>query len=153
MTTELDLEYDRIYRYCYYKVRNKETAEDITQETFLKYFSDNLCIKRGKDIAFLYTVAKNLCIDYFRKVQSEELDEDIQTKEDIEINLDSIVLKDAVKNLPEELSEILLLRYANELHINEIADYLGISRFAVNRRLKSAVKEIKNKIRREDFYE
>lgn len=43
--------YDKIYRYCFYKVRNSEVAEDITQEAFLKFFRHKQRIGRGEDMA------------------------------------------------------------------------------------------------------
>ena len=38
MAMELEEQYDRIYRYCYYRIHNQQLAEDITQQVFLKYF-------------------------------------------------------------------------------------------------------------------
>ncbi len=39
---DLEEQYDKIYRYCYFKVRRRETAEDITQETFLRFFESKI---------------------------------------------------------------------------------------------------------------
>ncbi|MDE6606286.1 MAG: RNA polymerase subunit sigma-24, partial [Lachnospiraceae bacterium] len=55
MSDRLDTVYDKIYKYCYYKLGNKQTAEDITQETFLKYFAQNIKIEQGRQTAYLYT--------------------------------------------------------------------------------------------------
>ncbi|MEG2087518.1 MAG: RNA polymerase sigma factor [Angelakisella sp.] len=71
MTTELEDQYDKIYRYCCLRVNNPQLAEDLTQETFLKYFSQNTYLSRGKPLAYLYTIAKNLCIDHYRKAQPQ----------------------------------------------------------------------------------
>ncbi|MEG1687360.1 MAG: hypothetical protein RR185_02265 [Angelakisella sp.] len=51
MTTELEDQYDKIYRYCCLRVSNPQLAEDLTQETFLKYFSQNTYLSRGKHMA------------------------------------------------------------------------------------------------------
>ena len=70
MSVTLQEQYDKIYRYCYFKARNKEAAEDLTQKTFLNYFSQKSYINKGKPLAYLYTISKNLCIDFsdgFRK--------------------------------------------------------------------------------------
>lgn len=37
MAFDIDEQYDKIYRFCYLRVKHRETAEDITQETFLRY--------------------------------------------------------------------------------------------------------------------
>ena len=71
--------YDKIYRYCYFKVGNSTLAEDLTQETFLKYFAQDSYIERGKQLAYLYTIARNLCMDAFRKKQPEKLTDELQT--------------------------------------------------------------------------
>ena len=42
MHTDLDEQYDKIYRYCYMKLRHQQTAEDITQETFLRFLEIKL---------------------------------------------------------------------------------------------------------------
>ena len=58
---DLSEQYDKIYRYCYFKVHHCQTAEDITQETFLRYFSKNLSLDSSKELPYLYTIARNLC--------------------------------------------------------------------------------------------
>jgi len=68
MSLSIHDQYDKIYKYCYFKVKDKQTAEDLTQETFLRYFSQKSYINKGKPLAYLYTIAKNLCIDFYRKI-------------------------------------------------------------------------------------
>lgn len=151
MSIDMKEQYDKIYRYCYYKVRNPVLAEDLTQDTFLKYFTQNAYIERGKMLAYLYTIARNLCIDSFRKVQPELFPDDIPGTdcfEQLELHL---ALRQALKTLPEQDRELLLLRYANELSVGEIASILGISRFAVYRRTNSAIATLKKSLREEDF--
>ena len=56
--------YDAIYKYCYWKLGNSEDAQDITQDVFLNFIRNiNTYSDRGKPRAFLYTIAKNLCIN------------------------------------------------------------------------------------------
>lgn len=64
---ELEELYDRIYRYCYFHIGRKELAEDLTQETFLRFFHRNPSLHPEKQLAYLYTIAKNLCTDAYRK--------------------------------------------------------------------------------------
>jgi len=144
-------QYDKIYRYCYYKVKNSVLAEDLTQETFLRYFTQNFYIERGKMLAYLYTIARNLCIDSFRKVQLETLNDDVPDTDHFEQLELSIVLRQSLKTLPEQEQELLLLRYVNELSVGEIASIMGISRFSVYRKTNSAVTFLKKLLREEDF--
>lgn len=151
MSIDIQELYDKIHRYCYYKVRNSVLAEDLTQETFLRYFAQNTYIEHGKMLAYLYTIARNLCIDTFRKIQPEILTDDIpgvDCVEQIELNF---TLRQALKTLSEKERELLLLRYANELSVGEIASIMGISRFAVYRRINSAITALKKSLREEDF--
>lgn len=153
MSVNLQDQYDKIYKYCYFKVRNKEIAEDLTQETFLKYFGQNSYISHGKPLAYLYTIAKNQCIDYYRQKKTEPLDESMAANEKADIILTNLTVRQAVESLPSELAEIILLRFGGELAINEIAAVLNISRFAVYRKINAALKELKQMLREEDFYE
>lgn len=66
----IDEHYDKVFRFCYWKVHNKEIAEDITQETFLRYFKSNYQ-EKGKELNYLYTIARNLCIDEYSKSKIE----------------------------------------------------------------------------------
>ena len=60
---DLEEQYDKIYRYCYFKIRQREIAEDITQETFLRFFERSDYISKGRSLQYLYTIARHLCID------------------------------------------------------------------------------------------
>lgn len=155
MLLEIEEQYDKIYRYCYFKVQNQHAAEDLTQETFLRYFSQNTYISRGKPLAYLYTIAKNLCVDYFRKKQFEipdegNLQQEIETGK--ETDLDSaIALKEALRHLSDQQQELLLLRYVNQVSVEEISRITNCSRFAVYRKTKEACKELKKYLKKEDF--
>lgn len=151
MSVSLQDQYDKIYRYCYFKVNNKEIAEDLTQETFLKYFSQSSYINRGKPLAFLYAIAKNLCIDFYRKNKELNFNEEVLDNYDISEFETNFVVRQAVSTLPNDLQELLLLRFANELGIGEIASIMGVSRFSVYRKLNKAFEKLKVILKREDF--
>jgi RNA polymerase sigma-70 factor (ECF subfamily) len=153
VSLDLDEQYDKIYRYCYFKTYNSQIAEDLTQETFLRYFSQKSYISHGKPLAYLYTIAKNLCIDHYRKIKEESLDEEILDNTENNSIETSIAIKQALSTLPKELQELILLRFVNELSIGEICDITSLSRFAVYRRIKDALKQLNLVLREEDFYE
>lgn len=160
MPSDLNEQYDKIYRYCYFRTKNASLAEDLTQETFLNFFSQTAYINRGKTLAYLYTIAKNLCIDSYRMKQPELLPED-GTEWDAFAAPDAgyraieaeLSVRKAVEALPEELAELLLLRYVNELSMNEISKITGLSRFSVRRKIEHALKQLRLILKREDFYE
>ncbi|MEG2822946.1 MAG: RNA polymerase sigma factor [Lachnospiraceae bacterium] len=155
MSLELQEQYEKIYAFCYFKVHNRDVAEDITQETFLKYFETTQYLEKGKKLAFLYTIARNCCNDYFRKAkQTTEIDDFPELSQEITNNLEAaIAVRIAVSELNSIEQEIVLLRFTNELGIGEIAEYLGISRFAVYRKLNTIEKHLNATLKKEDFYE
>lgn len=152
---DLEEQYDKIFRYCYFKLYDKQLAQDITQETFLRYYSRNIRLTNSKELAYLYTIAKNLCVDAFRQkplFSLADVDDTVSpdTTEDL---IDSLALRNALEKLPKEEQEVLFLRYVNELPIASICKMTGISRFAVYRRLSKAVRQLKGTLEKEGFFE
>lgn len=150
---ELKEIYDRIYKYSFYKLRNSAAAEDITQEAFLRYFAQNKSIVKGEDIAYLYTIARNLCIDHFRKKQSEELSEDYPEESFAENSDTKIAVRAALESLDERHREIIIMRYIGGLSVNETAKASGISRFAVYRLERAALEKMRNYLKGAQQYE
>jgi RNA polymerase sigma-70 factor (ECF subfamily) len=140
-------EYDKIYRYCYFKLRNRAQAEDVTQEAFTRFFSRHDYVDRGKPLAYLYTVARNLCVDAFREKTplplTDELNEIPAAENEYKTLEDSLALKQALATLAEDERELLLLRYANELSMAEISGITGLSRFAARRKINAALKKLR----------
>ena len=112
---------DAIYRHCYFRVYNKDLAQDLTQETFIKTWK---YIAEGKEIknikAFLYRVAVNLVIDNSRKKTTLVLD-DVKEKE-VSVRLysmeskliDSLEAKEItglLDQLDEKYRQVISLRY------------------------------------------
>lgn len=162
MSVNIEEQYDKIYRYCYFKLHHQQTAEDITQETFLRYFQKyGYSLGMGKGaLQCLYTIARNLCIDEYRRQSRQRIHESVRgdsvrsnlPQEDFsqgnfvqadymmgnfkeEQILTGMVVRAALSELQEDEQELLLLRYVNEVPVAAIGQMLGISRFAVRRRL------------------
>ncbi|MCL2189400.1 MAG: RNA polymerase sigma factor [Defluviitaleaceae bacterium] len=149
---DLSALYDKIFKYCFFKVKNAHLAEDITQETFLRFFTQHKYVSRGKPLAYLYTLARNLCIDHFRKKTTEPLsDGDTPAPSPYEAVETSVALQTALAALPEDMQEIILLRYANDLTLGEVAAFTGLSRFALHRKIKFALATLKTALKKEDF--
>lgn len=144
MTENIRDIYDKIYRYSFYKIRNSAAAEDITQETFLKYFEQNKRLRRGEEMAYLYTIAKNLCVDYFRKKPIGELREgECPAEEFAAVSDTKIAVREALGKIDGRQREILLLRYIGGLSVNETAKAAGLSRFAVYRLERGGLAEMR----------
>lgn len=130
-----DLYVIKIYRFIYYKVSSAEEAEDLTSETFLKvwqYISENKKISHLN--AFVYQVARNLVIDYYRQKSQQKLikddDEERLAKipdptplinKKLELKIETELLEKAIRKLKDEYREIIILRYLEGLSTSEVA--------------------------------
>ena len=148
--TDLEQQYEKIYRYCYFKVHQREAAEDITQETFLRFYERFGHYGNDFTLQYLYRIAHNLCVDRFRKKEETELSEEIALERHEEQVLSKIFLKEALSLLSEEEKELLLLRYVNEVPIAAMCKLYGISRFALYRKLKNAAGRLQSILGEED---
>lgn len=151
MSMDLEEQYDKIYRYCYFKVNQREIAEDITQETFLRFLESSDYVNTGKAIQYLYTIARNLCVDEYRKRKMELLNEEVVDSNAEDDMITRVSVRMALAELDEADRELLLLRYVNEVPVSVICKLYGISRFAVYRRVSQAIKNLKGKLGKEDF--
>ncbi len=143
---DYEAQYDKIYRYCYFKLHNQTVAEDVTQETFLRFFESNTYKERGRELNYLYTIARNLCIDESRKRVFEELPEEISEEGPEERVIESVVMKQAMEKLTNEERELALLRYVNEVPVKVICELRGCSRFALNRQMKQVLKKLRENL-------
>ena len=149
---DIDEQYDKIYRFCYLRVRHRETAEDITQETFLRFLEHPQYHNTDKTLQLLYTIAGNLCTDEFRKKTSASLSDTYASPDDVEDSvLSSYSLQQALQQLDSTDREILLLRYINDVPINVIGKLYSMSRFAVSRRLKRVLAALHDYLGKEEL--
>ena len=149
----LEEQYDRIYKYLYFHLHDGHTAEDLTQETFLRFLGSRTYRDENRQLQFLYTIARNLCNQYYRdRTIVYSLDEalDHPLSEDFAQSLaEHAVLTDALQQLSQEEREMLFLRYINDVPVPVISGLYHISRFAVYRRLNKILKKIKDELERE----
>ena len=144
--------YDEIYRYCYWRIKNKSDAQDLTQETFLKFVQGiSTYLDQGKPKALLYTIARNLCINWHKKAGHTawcDVDEKLSAvlPDDMERIENKVVLQQLLDELPDEQVDILLLRYGQGLKINEIAKIIGKSRFVVRNHINSSLATLRRKL-------
>jgi RNA polymerase sigma-70 factor (ECF subfamily) len=134
-----------VYSYIYFIVRNKELAEDIFQETFVKAImtiKQGRYTENGKFRAWINRIAHNLIIDNYRQEKNEQ----VISNDDCEVDLfnnsklsdgtieDEIIkdqilsdVKKLINYLPNNQREVLILRYYQDLSFKEIADITDVS--------------------------
>ena len=148
---DFDEQYDKIYHDCYFKLYHQQMAEDVTQETFLRFLEDSNYCERGQKIRYLYTIAHNLCVDTYRSKQAEILEDELLIEDKEDEILTGIAVKEAVSQLAKEEQELLLLRYVNEVPVSDICSILKISRFSLYRKNLKILRKLKNVLGEEDF--
>ncbi len=146
---------DAIFRYCFFRISDREKALDFVSETFIrmwKYILDGNDIKNTK--TFLYTVARNIIIDEYRKKNTISLDQliDAGIEPYVEIenpmydSLDYSRVMECINKLPENYSSIIIMRYVNDLSIKEIADTLKESENVISVRIHRGLAKIRELI-------
>ena len=126
-------------------------AEDLTQETFLRFLESRTYQDENRQLQYLYTIARNLCRQYYRdKTIVYSLDEamDYPLLEDFEQTLvERIGLIDALQKLSHEEREMLFLRYVNDVPVPVISHLYHVSRFVVYRRLKKILEKVRDEMK------
>ena len=146
--------YPKIFQYCLLHIRDRGDAEDLTQETFLKFFqSFERYQHRGKCSAFLYAIASNACRDYYRKAKEQYVEEiPERAEEDREMGTAEIRMdvENAVARLPEELKETAILFFFQGMKQREIAKLMDIKLSLVKYRVTRAKKLLREYLGRGD---
>ena len=142
-----------LFGYVLGMVREREEAEDILQETFLKIMrSFDLYREQGSFRSWLYTVASNLCRDHLRKRSRHEqlVRERLQVGSDapdpeviLERSETSQLLSRLVADLPTEQKEVVLLRMRGDLSFRAIARLQGCPLGTALGRMQRAVRTLR----------
>jgi RNA polymerase sigma-70 factor (ECF subfamily) len=143
--------FDKIYRYIMLKTGDRTEAEDMTQQVFLKALK-SLSTYQWRDVPFsawLYRIAHNQMVDYFRKTTRQpttELTEAITPNDpnenpqrQTELKADIEHLVKATRQLTKAQQEVIALRFSSDLPVAEVARLMGKSEGAVKALQHSAV--------------
>lgn len=143
---------DKIYYKCISFVKDRQLAQDLTHDIFVKIF---ITIKKFKFQSsfstWVYRITYNFCIDFLRKQQKQQftrLEDDNDTVIEEEENDDELfaISVDKLELILEQISPeekaILLMKYQDDLSIKDIVDALDISESAVKMRLKRAKEKV-----------
>ena len=132
--------YPAVLRYCHLHIHDPGYAEDMTQETFARFFHTLPQYRHyGKAINYLYVIASNLCRDYCRKPAEIPMDalpdQSVMETEQLDRRMD---VRRALNALPPELRETAILFFLLEVKQKEIAKILNISLPLVKYRIRRA---------------
>jgi len=150
----------RLYRYLLRIVRQPAEAEDLFQQTWLRVAGQiaRFDPRRNFD-AWLFTLARNLAIDYLRRVRPESLDEreerDCLTPASLRVSdppaLDIVIARERTQQIAEAMDalpvmyrEVLALRFEEEMKLEEIADVLNAPISTVKSRLRRGLENLRH---------
>ena len=145
--------YDKLAHYVYVHIGNKEEAEDIAGEVFLKALKSLKSYKeQGIPMqGWLFRIAHNLTVDYIRKADKRRtvpIDSVILTGEDnpvdaAEKNIEFERVTEAMKELTIEQREVINLRFFGGLTSKEVGDILSKSDGAVREMQRAAIEKLR----------
>lgn len=151
------LHYDRVFRNTYFVIRDYQLTEDAVQEAFYRAFQRLDQLKQKEKFgSWVGVIAINIAKDYLqannRYFPSDEVvligNKHTRQKGEIEFGLETVEKKNEVERILNNLSldqrEILLLKYYEELTIEEIAEMLNISPGTVKSRIHRAKQRFKH---------
>ena len=143
----------KVMGYIRSKVRSSADVEDLCSEVFEKVFRKITEYDKTKSAlsTWIYTIARNTVIDFYRKFKpGEELDENLSDGAELDEKMLSTEtlgeLAKALQKLPEQMREIIVLRYYDGMALTEIAEQIGMSYGAVKLRHQNALLRLRQEM-------
>lgn len=145
-----------VLRVSYYYLGNREMAEDVTQDVFVKLITNRPELESGKEKAWLLKVALNRCRDLWRSawirrtVLGHPRFESFPAPDEIGALADQFSLAEAVNHLKPEFKEVVLLFYYQGFSVTEISGILQIAEGTVSSRLSRAREKMMKELKGDD---
>lgn len=147
-----DEQADSVFRFAYFKLLDRDRAEEVTQEAFVRTWE---YLQSGKAVdnlrAFVYRVANNIIVDQFRKKRELSLD---ALREDgfdagfeplvgTDLRMDVAAIRKVIDSLDAKYRDAVLLRHVNGLSVKEIAVILGVSENVASVRIHRGIEKLR----------
>jgi len=147
---------DRIYRYAFHQVQDRMTAEDITEEVFVKAWKAiKSCKGKGETFsAWIYRIAHNHIINTLRNTQKltsieiemENIAGNINLNQEVEMKLEQQELTEMIADLPQNQRQVVVLKFIEGLDNRETGKIMGKSEGAVRILQMRALTTLRQKI-------
>ncbi len=151
-----DQYFESLRGFLYYKTGDIDLSEDLVQEVFIKVWEKRDGIKKETVKSLLYTIANNLMINHFKHKQVVMNHQgDVVAQNRTELNSPQFVLEEkefesklnsVIQSLPEGCREVFLMNRIDKLKYEEIANRLGLSVKAIEKRMSKAIGIIKEQL-------
>lgn len=161
----VDLYKDKIFHLAYRMTGSRQEAEDIVQETFMRVYANlDKYDSRWKFSTWIFRIGNNLCIDRLRKrrptwsLDAENPDadgvdgyamlptNDASPEDRMVLSEMQKNIRDAIAQLPDKYRSVVVLRYLQDLSLNEIADILELPVSTVKTRLHRGRESLRRKL-------
>ena len=153
----------RIYNFIFSKVLNRDIAEDIFQDTFIKVIKTlkrGFYNEEGKFLPWIMRIAHNLVIDHFRrnnripKFENSNEYDIFQNLSDSSLNAEKSIIKSQVSNdlqllveeLPDDQKDVIIMRLYRDMSFKEIAENTGVSINTALGRMRYAIINLRKMI-------
>jgi RNA polymerase sigma-70 factor (ECF subfamily) len=159
-----------LYNFVYRFVNHRATAEDVVQDAFLRIVRQAQSYKReSKFTTWLYTIARNLCVDHSRRMvhrRAASLDQPKRAGDEDKRTLGDAIpsqgpavdrsaigdelkvkIQAAIESLGDEQREVFLMREYAGLQFKEIADIVGIPENTAKSRMRYALEKLREDLR------
>lgn len=151
-----DLYYTSIRNFLYFKTSQAELAEDVAQDAFVKLWETRDRIDKSSIKAYLYTIANNLAINQLKRDQLKYkfLNLQVERRENqtpeylMEMQEFDQKLQDSLAKIPEGAREVFLMNRIEGMKYREIAERLGLSMKAIEKRMSRALAILREEINR-----
>lgn len=153
-----NLYFKKIFRFIYFRVSHKEVAEDLAEDVFVKVYGKISGISNESSFeGWLYQIARNLVIDYYREkkatVSLEEVEHSLEYESNV-IDLVSLgqnqkILLSVIKELSPEQEIVIKLKFFEQLENSEIAEMLHKSEGAIRVLQHRAITKLQELIKKQ----
>lgn len=147
--------FERLYRFIFYRVSHKETAEDLTEDVFIKIFKNLSKLEQaGAFEGWLFQIARNQVIDYYRSKKQTVALEDVENTLEYETNIvdivnlktEQIIFVKLLKELNDEQQQVIKLKFLEDLENDVIAQIMNKTEGAIRVIQHRAIAKLKELI-------
>ena len=143
---------DYLFRFAYFRIGNREDAEDILQDVFLKLFEKEFIIENDESMRmYLYRMVYNACNDWHRHKQQEPIPlEQVQMAEELALQEEYNRIWKMLSVLPTDQADVITMHLIDGLTFVEIAKVTGTPETTIKSRFKSGIDKLRKRWEQED---
>lgn len=136
---QIYIEYkDKIYTFCFFRLNNRDDAEDLTQDIFMKIFKSMATFKGGSFKAWIYRITINHILNtMMRRKDFTELRENTAALKQKDV-IETLDIERALNKMPEKFSLLLILREKEGLNYKELSSVFAVPIGTIKSRLVKA---------------